>query len=426
MSGILDVIVQIVSQPALIAGLVSVIGLIALKKPLGEVIKGGLKTTLGFLIIIGGAGIIVGALVPFSSMFEEAFHVKGIIPDDNIVVAAVQQFLGRETALIMVLAFVVNLILARVTPFKYVFLTGHMMWSMAGSMAIALSSFGMSGAPLIITGALIQGAMMVVFPAAMQPLMRKATGTDEVAFGFWGTWMIGFSGWIGKLFGKPEDSTEDLKMPTSLEFFKDMSVFMALVMFLLYLITAMVAGPAFMATLSNGQNYIVFSVIQALTFVAGILVLLQGVRLFIGEIVPAFRGIALKVVPGAKPALDVPIIYPYAPMAVTVGFLSALVGAILSLFITRLWAPVVTLPGVIGIFFMGAAAGVFGNATGGRRGAVAAGFLLGILYPVSVSFFYPLYGDFLVAKGVTGVSLDSPDAVLVLGLMKLVAKAFGH
>lgn len=51
--------------------------------------------------------------------------------------------------------------------------------------------------------------------------------------------------------------------------------------------------------------------------------------MFIGEIVPAFNGIATKLVPGAKPALDAPIVYPYAPNSVIIGFVGAFIGAII-------------------------------------------------------------------------------------------------
>ena len=88
--------------------------------------------------------------------------------------------------------------------------------------------------------------------------------------------------------------------------------------------------------------------------------------MFLGEIVPAFKGFSDKIVPGAKPALDVPIFYSYAPIAVTIGFLSAMAGGILVTFISK-FLPVTVLPSVIGLFFMGGAAGVFGNTTGGRR-----------------------------------------------------------
>ncbi|MCZ7538300.1 MAG: hypothetical protein M5T61_21775 [Acidimicrobiia bacterium] len=49
-------------------------------------------------------------------------------------------------------------------------------------------------------------------------------------------------------------------------------------------------------------------------------VILLGVRTILGEIVPAFAGIAERVILGAVPALDCPISFPYAPNAVLVGF----------------------------------------------------------------------------------------------------------
>ena len=46
-----------------------------------------------------------------------------------------------------------------------------------------------------------------------------------------------------------------------------------------------------------------FGILKALGFTSGILILLQGVRMFLGELVPAFKGISDKLVPGAIPAL---------------------------------------------------------------------------------------------------------------------------
>ena len=419
----LDFIVAVLSNPAIIVGVVALIGLVALKKSFGDTLKGTLKTTLGFLILSGGAGIIVGALIPFSTLFQSAFHLTGVVAEDNALVAAVGKFLGRETALIMVVAFVINLILARLTPFKYVFLTGHMMWSFAGTMAVVLDQMGMKGWSLVLTGAAIQGLSMVVFPAISQATVRRITDTDDVAFGFWGSSWITLAGWVGKPFGNRKDSTEDIKVPAGLDFFRDMAVFMGIVMVLIYLVTAIAAGPEAGAKVAGGQNYLFFAVLQALTFVAGVLVLLQGVRMFLAEIIPAFRAIGEELVLGARPALDVPIFYPYAPVAVTIGFIAALVGSLLATLLTRYIAPVVVLPSVIGMFFMGAAAGVFGNALGGRRAAVVAGFFLGLTWPLLVAFAYPLVD--VTKYGVQGLAFASPDALIVLILMRLVGKVFG-
>ena len=138
-------LVDFLSQPTVVLGLVAMIGLIAMKNSVSDVISGTFKTILGFLILSAGSNVIVGALIPFSSMFNSAFGMAGIVPEDNSLVAAVQVVLGFETPLIMLFSFLINLLLARITPFKYIFLTGHMMFSFAGTMAIVLDQMGIRG-----------------------------------------------------------------------------------------------------------------------------------------------------------------------------------------------------------------------------------------------------------------------------------------
>ncbi|MDQ0177603.1 PTS ascorbate transporter subunit IIC [Bacillus chungangensis] len=418
----LDTIVSILSNPAFILAIIAAVGLIALKKSTSDIIKGTLKTLFGFLILQQGSNIIVNALIPFSSMFTEAFGLTGIVAEDNALIGAVQTLLGKETALILVFSFLINIVIARFTKWKYLFLTGHMMFTFAGTMAIVFSQMGLSSTMTVLLGSIIQGISMVLFPAISQPFVRKVTGNDNVAFGFWGSSWISLSGWVGGLVGDKNKSSEDVKVPKSLDFLKDMSVLMGIVMVVIYIITAIFVGPSKMNEIADGQNMIQFSIMNALTFVVGILILLQGVRMFLGEIVPAFKGIGEKIVPGAKPALDVPIFYSFAPIAVSIGFLSALVGGLLvTLFSSVL--PVVVLPSVIGLFFMGGAAGVFGNATGGRRGAVIGGFFLGFTWTLLVALAYPLVD--VTQYGVEGLWFASPDAILVVIIIRLIGLLFG-
>ena len=98
----------------------------------------------------------------------------------------------------------------------------------------------------------------------------------------------------------------------------------AIAMFFCYIIVAGVtvfADPAGTAEIIGEDNWILVSVINAITFSAGIYIVLAGVRMLIAEIIPAFKGISEKLVPNAKPALDCPILFPYAPNAVTDRFL---------------------------------------------------------------------------------------------------------
>ena len=74
--------------------------------------------------------------------------------------------------------------------------------------------------------------------------------------------------------------------------------------------------------------FIVYAVVQSLTFAAGIAVILVGVRLFVGEIIPSFKGIADKLVPNAIPALDCPVLFTYSPNSVILGFVGMFAGII--------------------------------------------------------------------------------------------------
>ncbi|OOE02061.1 PTS ascorbate transporter subunit IIC [Anoxybacillus kestanbolensis] len=412
---------DILGSPAILVGLFAFIGLLLQKKSFPDIVSGTLKTIMGFVILGGGAGILIGSLDVFGKMFENAFHIQGVIPNNEAIVAIAQKTFGKETAMIMLFGMVVNILIARFTRFKYIFLTGHHTLFMACLISAVFATGGVTGIPLIIVGSLILGSLMVFMPAILQPYMREVTGTDQIALGHFGS--IGYftSAWIGKRFGNKAHSTEDIKVPKSLSFLRDTSVAMSLTMVLLFFIVAPFAGKGFIEKeLSGGVNFLVFSLMQGITFAAGVYVVLAGVRMLIAEIVPAFKGIADKVVKDAKPALDCPAVFPYAPNAVIVGFLSSFVAGVISMFILPLVGLKVIVPGLIPHFFTGAAAGVFGNATGGRRGAILGAFANGIL----ISFLPALLLPVLGSLGFEGTTFGDSDFGVVGILLGYLIKLF--
>lgn len=419
----LKLILDILSVPAILVGLVAMVGLIAQKKAASEVVKGTIKTIMGFLVLGGGATIVVGALGSFGTMFQQGFGIKGIVPNNEAIVALALKTYGTQTALIMAFGMVANILIARFTKLKYIFLTGHHTLYMACMIAAILVAGGMNGVALVIVGSIILGFTMAVFPAIAQPTMRKITGQDDVAFAHFGTIGYVFSAWVGKITGKNSKSSEEMTFPQGLTFLRDTSVAISLTMGLLYLIVAVAAGKTFVeTTLSAGQNYIVFSVIQAITFAGGVYVILAGVRLILGEIVPAFRGIALSIVPNAKPALDCPVVYPYAPNAVLIGFLSSFLGGVLGMFILISLKATVILPGVVPHFFCGATAGVFGNATGGKRGAFFGAFAQGLLITFLPVLLMPVLGNL----GYANTTFSDADFGVVGILLGNFLKLFVH
>lgn len=391
----MQTLIDILSQPSILVAAIALIGLIAQKKSAADTVKGTTKTFVGFLVISAGAGILEGSLGPFGAMFEEAFNVAGVVPNNEAVVALALQEYGRNTALIMFFGMIVNVLIARITRYKYIFLTGHHTFYLACMLAVIFAVAGFNTIGLIAVGSIALGIIMTLSPAIVQPFMRQLTGKDDVALGHFSAVGYAASGLVGRLFkGSKENSTENIEFPKGLGFLRDSTVSIALTMVVMYVIVAFFAGPTFVETeLSGGTNFLVFSLIQAGSFAAGVFVILSGVRLVLAEIVPAFRGISTKLVPNAKPALDVPIIYPYAPNAVLLGFFSSFAGGIVSMVVMIFTGGIIILPGVVPHFFTGAAAGVFGNATGGIKGALVGSFVNGIIISFLPVFLMPVLGD---------------------------------
>ncbi|CYU67624.1 PTS system ascorbate-specific transporter subunit IIC [Streptococcus suis] len=414
---ILDFLIDIAKTPAILVALIAILGLALQKKPAADLVKGGLKTFVGFIVVGGGANIIVGSLEPFGQMFEQAFNLKGVVPNNEAIVAMALDKYGTATSLIMLLGMVFNIAIARFTRFKYIFLTGHHTLYMACMIAVIMSVAGFTSVGLIVMGGLALGLIMTLSPAFVQKYMIQLTGNDHVALGHFSALGYWLSGVVGGLVGDKSKSTEDINFPKGLAFLRDSTVSIAISMSLIYMIVALFAGGDYIKeNLSGGTNSMIYALTLGGTFAAGVFVILSGVRLILAEIVPAFKGISEKLVPNSKPALDCPVVYPYAPNAVLIGFISSFAGGIVSMIILALTGGVVILPGVVPHFFCGATAGVMGNASGGVRGAVCDAFMQEVLISFLPVFLLPVLGD-LGFAGSTFSDADFGLSGIFLGVL---------
>ncbi len=415
----LSVILDILSTPAMIIGIVAMIGLILQKESFGRVLSGFLKTALGMLVLSAGASVIVSEILPFVDLFTEVFNLSGFATSSEAIVGAIQTavpVIASTSALIMAIGFLVNVLLARFTPLKYIFLTGHMMWISSVAIAYSLYVAGFNEVNIVIFGTILQGLILTLLPAICQPMVRKVTGNNNIAIAHLTTLGTTTSAYIGGIFGDKSKSAEDVKLPETLDFFKDTSVSVSIVMLIFYLIVVIAAGPELVSEHAGDQNFIVFGLLKALGFSAGVLILLQGVRMFLGELVPSFKGIADKLVPGAIPALDVPVLFAYAPNSLMIGFIMAIIGMIIGMFASSAIFKVTPLVSIIGAFFTGGVAGIMGNATGGRRGSVISGLTYGFLLTFLSGLLYTMF-DF-AAVGATGVGHDCIDVMILTMLLK--------
>lgn len=320
------VVYDILGEASLLIGLLALAGLLIQRKPAEKVIAGTIKTIVGFLIFGIGSSAAQGALNGFQSLFVTAFGLEGVTPISEAITAQAQTLFPMVIALIMVGGFICNLIIARFTKFKYIFLTGGHSLFLSALLAVLLKALGLSDVAAILVGSVIHGFAAALYPAIAQKSMNAVTGSDEIAIGHYCTLAYAFSGWLGSKVGDPKDSTENINLPGWLSMFKDYIVSVSLSIGIIYYIAAIVAGKAAVETLAGGTHWLVWPLMQTLTFTGGLYVIITGVRLFLGEIVPAFVGITEKFIPGAKPALDCPVVFPYAPTATVLGLSLLMIG----------------------------------------------------------------------------------------------------
>lgn len=411
---------DILTSPAFLLGIISLIGLLALKKPFNKLITGTLKPMLGYIMLGAGADFIVKNLDPLGKMIEKGFGITGVVPNNEAITSIAQSILGKETMFILVAGLIINIVIARVTKFKYIFLTGHHTFFMACMLSAILSTSGMKGIVLVVIGGIILGAWSAISPSIGQRYTDLVTDDDGIAMGHFGSLGYYLSAFIGEKIGNKENSTEDIVIPEKINFLRDSTISTAITMLVFYLIAAIAAGSEYVETLSNGKNFIVFAITSALSFAVGVAIVYNGVRMILSELIPAFQGVSQKIIPNAIPAVDCAVFFTYAPNAVLIGFISSFIGGIIGMLILGAMGAVLIIPGLVPHFFCGATAGIYGNATGGKRGAIVGAFVNGVmlsflpaaLLPVlgSLGFQNTTFGDF--DFGVLGIIIGKDIELL--------------
>ncbi len=118
-----------------------------------------------------------------------------------------------------------------------------------------------------------------------------------------------------------------MNLPKNLSFLRDSSISISLTMMIIYLIMAVSAGREYVeATFSGGQNYRVYAIIMAITpSPQGCSSSCRGVRPDSGRNRPGLPAYSENWCP-MRVRPDCPVVYPYAPNAVLIGFLFSFLG----------------------------------------------------------------------------------------------------
>lgn len=412
MQNVLDFITDyILRNPPVLLGLVAAIGLIVQKKNIADIIKGSLSAAFGMLILDTGVGLIVGTISPINDAFQETI-AEGVEVGEALSDVTFTAEFGGEVGLAMFVGLILHLLIARFTPVKTIFLTGHMLWWFPFIFVAAGVEGGLTGIGLILFGAILSALYWSFMPWIMRKYIWAVTEDESFLIGHPTGILSIISGFVAKRFGNKERSTEDLNVPKSLSFFREISVTGGIVVFIMYVVMAIITPEI----IAEGDNAFFTGITQGLTFGAGLIIMLQGVRMLINQIVPAFQGISEKVIPGAVPAFDVPILFNYRPNAVILGFLVAMVTSTIVILIanTMNLFGIILIPLVVTSFFEMGGAAVVGEGQGGLRGAiigtVVSSVIMVLIMGVSVVIYQNTIQNWMLIFGGNDFSLFGPIA----------------
>ncbi|PVE14562.1 PTS ascorbate transporter subunit IIC [Clostridium perfringens] len=403
MKEILDFCVSFFRNPALFMGLVVAIGLILQRKPIDAILKGIFKGIIGMVILLKGVDIVVSSITPLANAFSGLFNTQSnsTLGDFNVFLGQYGSYVG----LILLCGFVINIIIARYTRFKTIYLTGNILfWYPMLFLAVGIEN-NVSGLKLFIFTLIMYILVITIFPYILRKHVKYVTGNDSFTIGHTASIYCLLGSYIGKLVGQKDKNIENLNLPKSLSFFRDTNITAAIVMFIVYIIVGLFIGKESRIAIYGSEPLITYSLIQGITFAAGMIILLTGVRIILGEIIPSFKGIADKLAKGSIPALDIPMIFPYGPNALLIGFIIALITSIGTLFLLGA-SGVLTfalIPLVVACYFDVAPGAIFANARGGWPAAIITsalgGIILMVLAAISLNLVSGTVGNFIQTYG---------------------------
>ncbi|MDT7964144.1 PTS ascorbate transporter subunit IIC [Clostridium perfringens] len=403
MKEILDFCVSFFRNPALFMGLVVAIGLILQRKSIDAILKGIFKGIIGMVILLKGVDIVVSSITPLANAFSGLFNTQSnsTLGDFNVFLGQYGSYVG----LILLCGFVINIIIARYTRFKTIYLTGNILfWYPMLFLAVGIEN-NVSGLKLFIFTLIMYILVITIFPYILRKHVKYVTGNDSFTIGHTASIYCLLGSYIGKLVGQKDKNIENLNLPKSLSFFRDTNITAAIVMFIVYIIVGLFIGKESRIAIYGSEPLITYSLIQGITFAAGMIILLTGVRMILGEIIPSFKGIADKLAKGSIPALDIPMIFPYGPNALLIGFIIALITSIGTLFLLGA-SGVLTfalIPLVVACYFDVAPGAIFANARGGWPAVIITsalgGIILMVLAFISLNLVSGTVGNFIQTYG---------------------------
>lgn len=434
MSGFLKFIEELLLEPVVLIGILVCIGYILSKKSVIKIITGTISSMVGLMLILFGGKMFTETFKPIVNAVSEHYGISGYLMDPYAMRASTQEALGDSfgfVGYVFVIAFFVNILLVmfnKYTKAKGIFLTGNA--GFAHSQAILwLVHFylGLNWIPTVIISGILLGIFWAVSTTVPIKAVKHVTDGADFTIGHNQMFGIWFFSKIAGIFGDPEkEDAEHIKLPGWLGIFEHNVTGISIIMTVFIGGFLLSIGPSNVQELAGKQHWIIYIIMLGLKFSMYMVILLQGVRMLIGEINQSFKGIQEKLIPNAVPAVDVAALLPFSPNAATLGFIGCTLGTIFSIFLLVIFkSPIMVLPGFVPLFFSGGPIGVVANKYGGYKAVIVCSFLLGIIQSFGTIWAISLSG---LPNGIgwTGMFDWATVVPFFTQILKIIAGLFGN